>query len=131
MVTYYSVFRLRQLDAYLVYIYLLCFIFHRFQRFQDNLIGYFVHQIRRYVDEARQAAKDIVAAYRLERNRNLQRAGQVLQLFTDTTIPAETPFGEVRSQAFKLLKRPQLDQIAQDMVANEQLDELEIQWLYF
>jgi TnpA family transposase len=130
LVAYYSVFRLRQLDEYLVYIYLLCFIFHRFQRFQDNLIGYFIHQIRRYVDEARQAAKDVVAAYRLERNRNLQRAGQVLQLFNDDTIPAETPFGEVRSRAFKLLKRPQLDQIAQYMVANVQLDEQEIQWLY-
>ena len=108
LVAYYSVFRLRQLDEHLVYIYLLCFIFHRFQRFQDNLITYFINQVRSYVDEARQAAKDAVAAYRLERNRNLQRAGNVLQLFTDDTIPAETPFGEVRSRAFKLLDRSQI-----------------------
>lgn len=130
LIAYYSVFRLRQLDEHLVYIYLLCFIFHRFQRFQDNLITYFINQVRSYVDEARQVAKDAVAAYRLERNRNLQRAGNVLQLFTDDTIPAETPFGEVRSRAFKLLNRPQLDQIAQYMVANVQLDEQAIQWLY-
>ncbi len=130
LVAYYSVFRLRQLDEHLVYIYLLCFAYHRFQRFQDNLIGYFIHQVRRYVDEARQAAKDAVAAYRLERNRNMQRAGQVLQLFTDDTIPAEMPFGKVQTRAFKLLARSKLDQIAQDMAANVQLDEMEIQWLY-
>lgn len=130
LVGYYSVFRLRQLDEHLVYIYLLCFVFHRFQRFQDNLIGYFIHQVRSYVDEAREAAKDAVAAYRLERNRNMQRAGQVLQLFTDDTIPAETPFGKVQAWAFNLLERSKLDRIAQDMVANVRLDEQEIQWLY-
>ena len=130
LVAYYSVFRLRQLDEHLVYIYLLCFIFYRYQRFQDNLIGYFIHQVRRYIDDARQAAQERVAAHRLERNRNLQRAGRVLQLFTDRTIPAETPFGEVQSRAFLLLGRPKLSQLADDMVNNIKLDEIDLQWSY-
>src|SRR5262249_29160286 len=32
LVTYYSVFRLKQLDEQLVMVYLLCFIYHRYQR---------------------------------------------------------------------------------------------------
>jgi hypothetical protein len=68
--------------------------------------------VRRFVDEARQAAKEAVAAHHLEQNRNMHRAGQVLQLFTDDTIPAETPFGQVQARAFQLLERPKLSQIA-------------------
>jgi len=35
LVTYYSVFRLQQLDPWVVSLYLLCFVFHRYQRLND------------------------------------------------------------------------------------------------
>ncbi len=37
LVTYYSVFRLKRFDQFLVYLYLLCFVYHRYQRLHDNL----------------------------------------------------------------------------------------------
>ena len=83
LVTYYSVFRLKQLDEQVVDIYLLCFVYHRYQRLHDNLINSLIHNVRRYADEAKGAAKERVYAYQIERNQNLQKAGQVLKLFTD------------------------------------------------
>jgi hypothetical protein len=38
LVTYYSVFRLKRFDLFLVYLYLICFVYHRYQRLHDNLI---------------------------------------------------------------------------------------------
>ena len=75
LVTYYSVFRLKQLDEQMVYIYLLCFVYHRYQRLNDNLIKCLLSNVRAYIDEAKEAAKEQVYAYHLEANQNLKRLG--------------------------------------------------------
>jgi len=48
LVTYYSVFRLKQLEEQVVEVYLLCFVYHRYQRLHDNLINSLIHNVRRY-----------------------------------------------------------------------------------
>ena len=50
LVTYYSVFRLKQLDERLVHVYLLCFVYHPYQRLHDHLITSLIHHVRRYTD---------------------------------------------------------------------------------
>jgi len=55
--SYYSVFRLKQLDTWTVYLYLLCFVFHRYQRFNDHLLTCFIHLVKQYADEAKATAK--------------------------------------------------------------------------
>lgn len=130
LVTYYSAFRLQQLDERLAYVYLLCFAHYRYQRFQDNLITYFIYQVHHYVDDARHDAQQKLAEYQLARNRTWQQVAKVLGLFTDETIPAETPFGKVQSQAFQLLTRDQIDQLVAEIENNTQLDEVELQWAF-
>jgi hypothetical protein len=49
-------------------------------------------------------AKTVAAA-------NLQAAGQVLNLFVDSSIPTHTPFGKVQEQAFTLLPREQFPSV--------------------
>lgn len=78
LVSFYSIFRLRQLDCALVLVYLLCFVYHRYQKLHDNLIQCFIHHVRRH----------------------LPKAGRVLKLFTDDRIAPATPFEEVQTQAF-------------------------------
>src|SRR5262249_19254917 len=63
LVSYYSVFRLKQLDTWTIYLYLLCFVFHRYQRFNDNLLTCFLHLVKQYADEAKATAKRAVADY--------------------------------------------------------------------
>ena len=57
LVTYYSVFRLKQLDERVVDIYLLCFVYHRYQRLHDNLINSLIHNVRRYVDRGKECGQ--------------------------------------------------------------------------
>ena len=92
LVTYYSVFRLKRLDAWIVYLYLLCFVYHRYQRLHDHLIESLIHHVRQYVDAAKDVSKERVYTSRIEGNHNLHKAGQVLKLFTDGSILAQTPF---------------------------------------
>jgi hypothetical protein len=68
LVGYYSVFRLTQLDRWTVYLYLLCFIVHRYQRFHDHLLTCFIHLITQALDEVKVAVKEEIAEQRLERN---------------------------------------------------------------
>lgn len=128
LVTYYSVFRLKQLDKKIGYLYLLCFIFHRYQRLQDNLLSSLIHKVRAYADEAKSAAKERVYEQHLETNQALQKAGQVLKLFTDGSIAQNTPFQEIQAKAFAILERQKLLSIAEQMVSKTGFDETTFQW---
>ncbi|MCK4815834.1 Tn3 family transposase, partial [bacterium] len=128
LVTYYSVFRLRQLDEQIVHIYLLCFVYHRYQKINDNLINSLIYNVRKYIGEARSAAKERVYERRIEGNQNLQKAGQVLRLFTDGSIAENTPFHQVQTKAFRILERQKLDFMANHIATNARFDETAFQW---
>lgn len=60
LVSYYSVYNLKRLNVWIVYVYLLCFVSHRYQRMHDNLINTLIYSVRGYSDEAKLAAKERV-----------------------------------------------------------------------
>jgi hypothetical protein len=59
-VTYDSVFRLKRLDAWAVSLYLLCFVYHRYQRLHDHLLESLIYHVRPYVDAAKDVSKERV-----------------------------------------------------------------------
>jgi hypothetical protein len=128
LVGYYSVFRLKQLNEWIAYVYLSCFVYYRYQRVHDNLINTFLYNVKHYSDEAKGAAKERVYECHIESNQNMKKAGQVLKLFTDDTIPTETPFQIVQSMAFALLERQKLMDIANQIATNAKFDETAFQW---
>lgn len=128
LVDYYSVYRLKQLNEWIGYVYLLCFINYRFQRMHDNLINTFIYSIRRFKDEAKLAAKEQVYECYTESNQNMKKAGQVLKLFTDYSIPPHTPFRDIRDKVFTILDRENLEVLADQIVTNIKFDETAFQW---
>jgi TnpA family transposase len=130
LVGYYSVYQLRRFDQQVAFIYLLCFVYHRYQQMHDNLINCLIYQVRKYNEKARQIAKEQVAAYRAEQARNFAKAGRVLRLFTDETIPASTPFGEVQAMAFRIVGHQEMNQLADTLVRQASINEAAWQWEY-
>ena len=128
LVTYYSVFRLKQLDAQIAYLYLLCFIYHRYQRRNDNLLKSLAYKTRGYIDDTKNAAKERIYEYRVESNQNLQKAGRVLKLLTDDTVAEDTPFQEIQAKAFAILARQKLDAVADQIATKVSFDETAFQW---
>jgi len=128
LVSYYSVYKLKRLPQLTAYVYLICFVYHRYQRFHDNLLGSLIHHIRRYTDEAKNAAKERVNELKIEIINDLQKAGVVLKLFTDETIPDSTPFVEVQTKAFSILERQKIENVCDQITRNIKFDETAIAW---
>lgn len=128
LVSYYSVYKLKRLNEWIVYLYLLCFVYYRYQRLHDNLINSLIYNVRRYTDEAKGAAKERVYEYRIEGNQSLHKAGQVLKLFTDSSIADNTPFREIKARAFDIIERQKLDFIVDYIATNARFDEAAFQW---
>lgn len=128
LVNYYSVFRLKQLSQSVVHVYLLCFVYHRYQRAHDNLINSLIYKVKQYVEESKVAAKEQVYEYHVEGNQNLQKAGQILKLFTDDNIAETTTFREVQARAFEILERQKLVFIADHIATQATFDETAFQW---
>lgn len=110
------------------YVYLLCFVYHRYQTIGDNLINSLIYHVRRYIDEAKSSAKEQVYRHRIEANENLHKAGLVLKLFTNDRIAESTPFSEVQAKAFSILERQKLDSVADHITTNVKFDETAFQW---
>jgi TnpA family transposase len=130
LVGYYSVFRLKQLNEWTAYLYLICFTYHRYQQRSDNLINCLIFRVRNYSDEAKSVAKERLQEYHVEINENLQKAGQVLKLLTDESIDCDTPFKTFQSNAFKILPRQKLITVANRMAKAVNFDETAFQWEY-
>jgi len=96
----------------MVYLYLLCFVTHRYQQCHDHLLTCFIHIVTQSIEDAKAATKEWIYTQRLERNADMPRVGQILKLFTSDQIPATTPFQTVRSAAFAILDRQKLDSLA-------------------
>ncbi len=127
LVSYYSVFRLKQLDTWTIYLYLLCFVVHRYQRFNDNLLTCFIQLVKQYSDEAKATAKRTVYEYRGTSNQDMPKAGEVLKLFT-AEYERDTPFCTVQEKAFALLDQQRLTRVADYLVNEASCDEIAFEW---
>jgi TnpA family transposase len=130
LVDYYSVYKLRRMSESVVYVYLLCFIQHRYQKLHDNLIQSLLHHVRKHGDDARDAAKELVYSFRVPANADLPKAGQVLRLFTDDGVAGSTSFEEVRRKAFAMLSAVKIDSVADYLSTKARFDETAFQWEY-
>ena len=128
LVAYYSVFRLQQLDERTVRVYVLCFVYHRYQKLHDNLINCLIYHVRQYQDGAKEAAKERVYHLHTEANEDVEKAAQVLRLFTDDSLPQQTPFHAVQAKAFNILAAYKIDFIADHLTKAVTFDETVFQW---
>ena len=128
LVGYYSVYKLNRMDVWQVYVYLLCFALHRTQRLHDNLINSLLYHVRHFREEAKVAARDKLLEGYQKANQDMEKAGEVLKLFTADSIAAETPFHEVQETAFAILGREKLLEVANRIAATPGLDEQVFQW---
>ena len=127
---HYSIFRLKRMKGKLVYIYLLCFAYSRFQHINDTLIEAFKHYVRIYEKEAEEYSKNAIYAYQLEGLNQLIKVPRILSLFTNEQIADTLAFGVVRKTAFGILGKTKFAVIS-DYIANNKLDKKELKRLFY
>jgi TnpA family transposase len=128
LVDYYSVYKIKQLNEWIGFVYLLCFVLHRYQSMHDILINTLIYNVRHYIDESKSKAKEQVYESYTENSQNIKKAGQVLKIFTDDNIDIDTPFKDVQATAFTILERQKIIDIADHISTNAKLDETAFQW---
>ncbi|PHB05544.1 DDE transposase [Bacillus wiedmannii] len=128
LVEYYSVYKLKRFDESLIYIYLLCFICHRYQRMTDNLINSFIYKMRKYNDDILSFAKDQVYTYYTENQGNFKKVGEVLQVIVDENISDNTAFKDIQERVFSILDRQKLTKLANQILDNTKIDEKTFRW---
>jgi len=127
LITYHPVREIKRMGREVANAYLLCFISYRYQKVNDNLVNTFLYHVGKFIEEAKEAAKEQMAEEKLEGNRNLKNAGKILGLFTDETIPDETIFGTIKERAFAILTKEQFAIVSRYMI-NAILDESAYEW---
>jgi TnpA family transposase len=128
LVGYYSVWRIKRLNEWIVYVYILCFVYNRYQQVNDNLINTLIYNVRKYNDESKEKGKEKVYEYHIEINQNLKKVGQVLKIFTDDSIDTSTPFNDIKAKAFAILERNTLLSVANQISVDTKFDETGYQW---
>ncbi len=102
LLDYYSVYKIKRFPKYKALLYLMCFVYHRFQKANDNLIEAFMTRVHKYKKEAQFTAKEMAKQYQLDCNLRMKSASQVLSLFRTTDLDYSL-FLNVKERAFKIL----------------------------
>jgi TnpA family transposase len=126
----YSVYKLQRFDRKTTFLYLLCFVHHRYRQMHDNLLNCLIYQVHLYNETAREIAKERIIAFRQAQAEGLAQAGQVLRLFTTADIAPETPFAIVKANAFAIVAEDELEKLADSLIQQASIDETVWQWAY-
>lgn len=126
----YPAARLRKFSKTQQSLYVLCFIYHRYQEFIDNLIISFLHYVKELKVQAVKAANDAEAVYYRELALNFPALAQFLQWYA-----SEMPNNTVTSLAFqkagfKILAREKQERLAEYLQGNR-FDKAAIEWAYY
>ncbi len=129
LVTYYRVFQLKQQRAERVDVYLLCFVYHRYQRHQDILIDVFRYHVHDYLETTRTAARQVLCQRSLDYMRHLPKVGRVLRLLGDAQqVSHQATVKELRQHVYGILGQQQLAYLARQLADSEQLNERVLRW---
>ena len=130
LVQFYTIYKLKRMEAGPAHLYLLCFASYRFRQVNDHLIEAFIHLVYQYEHEARAASQSAGQQRFNEVAVNLQAAGHVLTWFVDKSFSAKTPFGKVQKKAFSLLE-PESFPAVSDYLRNVEFDQTSFEWSYY
>lgn len=106
---YYSIHDLRKrIKPEQTYLYLLCYIWQRYQQISDNLIDAFSYHLTQFEDETKEKAKEEFSEHAVRQQNELTTMKQLAHFFIDDHVSDDTHFGAVREQAFRIVPKEKL-----------------------
>jgi len=124
---YYTVPGLKSIQKKTAYLYLICYVYHRFQQISDNLITIFIFHVDNFVEKSEDYAKKKALDYKLEQDKNMPKISTILKMVADRNRPKGTLFDEFQNQAFDVLPEAQYEPMA-DYIVNKKFDEPKHKW---
>ena len=119
---HYSVYDLDRFEDEQAYLYLLCYVFKRYQKVNDTLVDAFDFQVKRLEMDIK--AKSTLNFY--EENLDKQ-IGRLILLYADDNLSDSLTLGETRQKAFEILPKDSIRSVGEKMMKKPQR-KTEMQW---
>jgi len=126
----YTASRLRKLKKTQQSLYMLCFIFNRYQEFMDNLITSFMFFVRLFVNEAKEYADAKEAEFIQKLMLELPNLGQFLVWFSSQETKLNLTHKEFKQLGFDILSKEKQIAIA-DLICGSSFDKKAEKWKYY
>lgn len=105
LVDYYTVDKLNEILDETVRMYVLCYVFYRFQKINDNLVNSFTYHLNYYKKQAKVVSKEKAYEYKVEANSYTKKIEELIDLYIDKRLKDSISFGKVRKEeAFRIVK---------------------------
>ena len=124
----YNIYDLRRMPITQSYLYLLCYIWYRYQQLSDNLVAAFCHHLEKFDDETKDTAQEKYNQYASQQQNQSTIIGKLLQLYVDDNLANELSFGDIRNKyVFPLMPKDQLCSAVNQMI-QKPITQLTLRW---
>jgi hypothetical protein len=128
MTIQYNIYDLRRMPVAQSYLYLLCYVWYRYQQISDNPVTAFCYHLRQFDDETKDSAKERYNQHATQQQSQSTTIGKLLKLYVDDSLVDDLSFGEVRNKyVFPLMPKEQLCKTAEHMAQNP-VTQLALKW---
>lgn len=124
-----SIYKIRRFPEWQGMLYLVCYLFFRYQETNDKLVTAFLYVTRKQREAASALAKLRIAEELEIIREKLMHAGNILHLFVDENVSDNTQFGDIRQNAFAMMSKDEIQLISQHLNKNS-FDKTHYEWLY-
>ena len=109
LIHYYTIYDLRErLQPEQTYLYLLCYLWLRYQQINDNLVDAFCHCLKQFEEETKEKADEKFQQYILSQQSDLLMMKRLAQFYVDEHLSDQLTFGAVRQQVFAIVPKDEL-----------------------
>jgi TnpA family transposase len=115
LANFYTVHDLRNLKKDQTHLYLLCYAWQRYRQLSDNLVDAMEYHMKQLEEESSASAQKSFSSEQIKRQQNAPQVGRLLLLYVDNTVTDDTPFGNIRQRAYKIMPRETLQFTGQRM----------------
>ncbi len=102
LASHYTLYDLKRFDEEQTCLYLLCYVFERYQQIHDNLMRAFDFYVKKIELSVKEKTDEL---HLFNEENNDKSIGKLLLLYVNDSLCDTLTFGEIRKQAFKILPK--------------------------
>lgn len=102
---FYTATELMEFSAEQRGLYLLCFVWQRYQKITDNLVTAFCYHIKHFDDSLKVGLSNHRIQKYKQQRKQAKKVAKLLDLFIDDSLDDIMPYGKIRKKAFKILPK--------------------------
>lgn len=129
LIFYYTPYKLRTMDEEIASLYVLCYIYYRHQKINDNITQAFLYLVTKYISEANEFSDKTISKEQKELDIDNKKIGLLLGYYTDESM-FNMKFVKVAEKAYETMPKDQISKIKNHFTSIEDYRE-QLKWNYY